>query len=201
MKDAFNIVVVEDDAVISMMIRMHLEEAGHDVMEVFHSGELVAAYVKKHKPDLVLLDIQIEGKLDGIDVGAILKETTNTPFIYLTAFSDRATLERAKPTNPAAYVVKPYKPEDLYTAIEIGMFNFKNRSTVIDKNYLNSLISFELTEREVDMVLDIVKGLTNSQIASKRHVSLNTVKWHIQNIYSKFGVQNRASLSQFIHNP
>lgn len=197
--DKLNIVIVEDDAIIALELQMHLEEAGHTVLQVFHSGELVANYVKTHDVDLVFLDIQIEGDMDGIAVGTELHAWGGVPFIYLTAFADRATIERAKHTKPCAYIVKPYKADDLFAAIEIGLFNYGGRLKVLDGALLNRIATSELTSREVEVTLDILQGLSNAQIAERQYLSLNTIKWHIQNIYSKFGVKNRATLSRLVH--
>jgi DNA-binding LytR/AlgR family response regulator len=78
-------------------------------------------------PDLVLLDIEIDGEKSGIDVGLKINEDYKLPFIFLTAFSDNATIEKAKKANPYAYLVKPFNEGDLFTAIEIA-FNQYNVS-------------------------------------------------------------------------
>ena len=74
-----------------------------------------------------MLDINIQGSKDGIDLALIVKEKYDIPFIFLTALSYAATLERAKIAQPCAYLVKPYKTVDLHTSLAIGLFNFQSQ--------------------------------------------------------------------------
>ena len=85
--------------------------------------------LEQNKPDLLLLDIQLSGKKDGIDVAQKLNELYHVPFIFLTANSDGETIDRAKKVKPHAYIVKPFTKEELFAAIEIAFSNFTgNRS-------------------------------------------------------------------------
>ncbi len=196
--NSLTVVIVEDDPLISSLLESDLTLAGHTVKHVFHSGDMVIDYIKENIPDLVCLDINLGGKIDGIDLGAIIQKRFNIPFIYLTAYSDRATLLRAKVTNPCAYIVKPYKTVDLFAALEIGLANFQNRKKEISKVQLDALASDPLSEREFDIMRDLSDGMTNGQIASNQNLSENTIKWHMQNIYSKFDVRNRTALAKII---
>jgi len=105
-------------------------------------------------------------------------------------------LDRAKKVNPVGYLVKPFKSSDLLVNITIGMFNSQQRSEgkALTIDYVNSRCKDNLTNAEFEIVQDILEGFTNSQIAKKRYTALSTVKWHVNNIYSKFGVKNRTSL-------
>lgn len=195
MKESLNILVVEDDILIGRLIEKHLRESGHRVLDIIHNSEIALDKIHNLKPDLILLDINIEGTRDGIEIGLIIKEKYNIPFIFLSALSDPGTLNRAREAQPCAYLVKPYKAKDLYTSITIGLFNFRNRQqdTSLTLKIVNQRALDPLTEREFELLQDIVEGLTNSQISAKENLSLSTVKWHLQNIYSKLGVKNRTS--------
>jgi DNA-binding LytR/AlgR family response regulator len=127
--------VVEDELVIGRTILSALTELGYS-----HCGPAInyteAMEMLEHdKPDLLLLDIQLSGKKDGIDVAQKLNELYHIPFIFLTANSDGETIERAKKVNPHAYIVKPFTKEELFAAIEIAFNNYAaNRSIVRDEH-------------------------------------------------------------------
>ena len=124
---SLKVIVVEDDAVISMKIEQDLLDAGHVVLDVVHNSERALDAIHNNQPDMVLLDINIDGTRDGIEVATIINEKYDIPFIFITAYSDVNTLERAKVTNPCGYIVKPYKASDLYTTLTIGLFNYQSK--------------------------------------------------------------------------
>jgi DNA-binding LytR/AlgR family response regulator len=116
--------VVEDELVIARTIVSTLDELGYT-----HCGPAInyteaIDMLDHNKPDLLLLDIQLSGKKDGIDVAQKLNESYHVPFIFLTANSDGETIDRAKTVKPHAYIVKPFTREELYAAIEIAFSNF-----------------------------------------------------------------------------
>lgn len=195
MSTPLKIVIVEDDAIIAMKISSDLEEAGHQIVGLEHNSERALDSIANQKPDLVLLDINIEGSRDGIEIGIILKEKYQTPFIFITAYSDPITLQRAKVAAPCAYLVKPYKSADLHSSITIGLFNHRNRqkSRSYSLEEINQVASSPLSSREFQIFENILAGLSNAQIAEKESISLNTVKWHLQNIFSKLDVNSRTS--------
>ena len=116
--------VVEDELVIARTILSTLDELGYS-----HCGPAInyteaIEMLEHNKPDLLLLDIQLSGKKDGIDVAKKLNELYQVPFIFLTANSDAETIDRAKKVKPHAYIVKPFTKEELFAAIEIAFSNF-----------------------------------------------------------------------------
>ena len=119
-----NIGIVEDDLLIARTILNTLDELGYS-----HCGPAInyseaMEMLEHNKPDLLLLDIQLSGKKDGIDVAEKINELYPSPFIFLTANSDAETIERAKKVKPHAYIVKPFTKEELFAAIEIAFSNF-----------------------------------------------------------------------------
>ncbi len=116
--------IVEDELVIARTILSTLDELGYS-----HAGPAISytealEMLSNNKPDLLLLDIQLSGKKDGIDVAQKVNELYGIPFIFLTANSDAETIERAKTVKPHAYVVKPFSKQELFAAIEIAFSNF-----------------------------------------------------------------------------
>lgn len=120
------ILVVEDDESIAENLMEILELSGEYKTDTAPSADKAIKKLDEFKPDLVLLDINIQGDKDGIQVGEIINDRYNLPFIYLTAFAEKAILERAKKTFPYGYLVKPFKVDGVFAAIEIAFTNFNN---------------------------------------------------------------------------
>lgn len=130
--------VVEDEVIIADNLCAVLSELGYDVAEPASSFEEALGMISAEKPDLLLLDIQLSGKKDGIDLATEINKTHKIPYIFLTANADAATVQRAKLAEPAAYLVKPFNKNDLYSAIEICLHNSaKNKE---EKEQADSLI-------------------------------------------------------------
>ncbi len=119
MDTLIKILVVEDEMIIAAKISMQLTSLGYEVTGILPRGEEALAHMEENKPDIVLLDINLKGKIDGIEMAALMQQRNNIPIIYLTANSDEATFNRAKPTRPYAFISKPFKQLDLQRAIEL----------------------------------------------------------------------------------
>ncbi|MEJ8804409.1 LytR/AlgR family response regulator transcription factor [Pontibacter sp. H249] len=117
------LLIAEDDVVIAQNLSFSLEEMGYEVCAIVSSGEELLLEVHKYNPDLTILDITLEGKLDGIDTAAMLSKSSKIPFIFMTALSDKETIDRAKQTNPHAYLVKPFDVRTLQSSIEVAIHN------------------------------------------------------------------------------
>ncbi len=116
--------VVEDELIIARTILSTLDELGYSHFGPAINYTEAMEMLDRDKPDLLLLDIQLSGKKDGIEVAKKLNELYHIPFIFLTANSDGETIERAKKVKPPAYIVKPFTKEELFAAIEIAFSNF-----------------------------------------------------------------------------
>lgn len=116
--------IVEDEMLIAANIVKALTELGYETTEPAISYTEALEMVEAERPDILLLDIVLSGSNDGIDLAWKIKENYNIPFIFLTANSDMATVERAKKLCPPAYLVKPFNKDELYTSIEICLHNF-----------------------------------------------------------------------------
>ncbi|MEX6688965.1 response regulator [Danxiaibacter flavus] len=116
--------VVEDELVIARTILNTLDELGYAQCGPAINYTEAIEMLEQNRPDLLLLDIQLSGKKDGIDVAQKLNELYHIPFIFLTANSDGETIDRAKKVRPNAYIVKPFTKEELFAAIEIAFSNF-----------------------------------------------------------------------------
>lgn len=125
------ILIVEDEAIIAEDIRLQLIKLGYRVTGISKNYENSLKLIEDEIPDIVLVDIILEGKHDGIDLVQTVKERYDIPAIFLTSHADKATVEKAKKVNPEGYLLKPFKREDLYTAIEIAFSNYIERHTSI----------------------------------------------------------------------
>jgi two-component system, LytTR family, response regulator LytT len=120
--DHLKILVVEDELIIAEDIRGHLEKMGYTVTGIATSYDEGVTLLNTCLPDLVMLDIKIKGSKTGIDLGKYIREhCVAMPIIYLTSFSDKKTIEQVKEIHPDAYLLKPFRPEHLFTSIEIAI--------------------------------------------------------------------------------
>ncbi len=128
------ILVVEDEVILGIDLREKLKNLGYrPYPEVIRYGEEVLEAAQKSKPDLILMDIQLKGEMNGIQAAIFVQDTINIPVIFLTAFADNKTLENAKKAGPYGYLKKPVKDEDLQIALEIGLNKSKMERQLKEK--------------------------------------------------------------------
>jgi len=130
------IMIVEDEWTIAEEIKMVLQSFEYTVTSMSSSGEEAIQNAEKDKPDLVLMDIVLEGEMDGIQAANEIRNRYDIPIIYLTAYTDDKILERASITGPFGYIVKPFVNEDLKISIEIAIYKYrieKERKRLIEE--------------------------------------------------------------------
>ncbi len=120
MSSALRILIVEDEMLIAANIAMQLENIGYEILGITPRGEEAIKIAQNDKPDLILMDINLKGELDGIKTAIAIQKNSATPIIYLTANTDDSNFQRAKATNPYAFISKPFKKLDLQHAIELA---------------------------------------------------------------------------------
>ncbi|MCI4626673.1 MAG: diguanylate cyclase [Candidatus Magnetoovum sp. WYHC-5] len=120
-----SILVVEDEGTTALYIKRILEELGYRVVATEVSGLAAVERAKKELPDLVLMDIKLKGKMDGVEAACEIHEKLDIPIVYLTAHSDKGMLERVKITEPFGYVVKPFDTRELHSNIEIALYRHR----------------------------------------------------------------------------
>lgn len=116
------ITIVEDETIVALDIRQSLEREDYEVVGVFSSAEEALGLFPKQEADLVLMDIRLQGDMDGVDAADYLRRSYDVPVILLTAYADEETIERAKLTEPFGYIIKPFEERDLKTTIEIALY-------------------------------------------------------------------------------
>ena len=136
-----NILVVEDEAIVSKDIQQSLKKLGYNIVGSAATGEKAVELAMETKPDLVLMDIMLKGKMSGIEAAEVIKKELCIPIIYLTAYADENTLAKAKVTEPYWYIIKPFKEIDLHTSIEMALYKHsKEREIVKERDFLYSLV-------------------------------------------------------------
>lgn len=124
------ILIVEDEQIVALDIRSRLERLGYQVVEVASSGGEAIRKATELRPDLVLMDIRLQGEMDGVTAAGHIMEELDIPVVYLTAFADDATLSRATMTGPAGYVLKPFEDRRLEIAVEVAIHKHESERKV-----------------------------------------------------------------------
>ncbi|BBO91581.1 response regulator [Desulfosarcina ovata] len=124
MKD-LKILIVEDERILAEDLKETLLELGYNVAGNVGSGEKAVELASKTEIDLALMDIKLEGELDGVNTAEVLRNRFDIPVIYLTAFSDDTLLQKAKKTEPFGYVIKPYRASEIKSVIEMAFFKIE----------------------------------------------------------------------------
>ncbi|MBF0357791.1 MAG: response regulator [Magnetococcales bacterium] len=119
---AKRILVVEDEGITGMLLQEVLEKLGYEVIGLANSGEEAVHLAGEELPDLIIMDIHLQGEVDGIDATKIIHSKAKVPIVYLTAHADEKTLDRAKQTEPYGYIVKPFRDLDLQTGLELAFY-------------------------------------------------------------------------------
>ncbi|WP_159470040.1 response regulator [Dyadobacter sp. 3J3] len=138
MENRIQVLIVEDEAVLAMYVSDLLEAQGYAIVEVADNGREALSVYKDNRVDILLCDIHLKGDWDGIETARQIIAFKPVPVIYLTAFADKQTIERAKETFPAAYLTKPVRPENLGIAIDLALHNFAQGKLAAKKTELKN---------------------------------------------------------------
>ncbi|THB68512.1 MAG: GGDEF domain-containing response regulator [Spirochaetaceae bacterium] len=121
-KNAARLLLVEDEKIIALDLQRRLEKYGYEVVGLCNDGTQAIATTNEKLPDLVLMDIMLSGETDGITAAVEIFSTHQIPIVFLTAYADQRTLERAKEAQPFGYVLKPFKERELFSTIDIALY-------------------------------------------------------------------------------
>jgi PAS domain S-box-containing protein len=116
------ILIVEDSFIVAYHLQAMLEDEGYTVMGKCDSGESAIQFAEASRPDLVLMDITLNGTMDGVQTAGLMRTRFNVPVIYITALTDKDTINRAKITEPYGYLTKPFEDREIFTVIEMAMY-------------------------------------------------------------------------------
>ena len=132
MPQPIKIFIVEDEMIIAANISLQLTNLGYEVTGIVPRGEEALLHIQENKPDIVLLDINLKGNIDGIETAELMQKERSIPIIYLTANADEDHFNRAKKTNPHAFISKPFKKLDLQRAIELTVNRLQTEQGIME---------------------------------------------------------------------
>ena len=118
------LLIVEDETIVAMEIASYVEQLGFHVIATATNADDAYILATKHKPHIILMDINLKGNDDGISAVEKIQQNIHTSIIYITAFNDDATIERAVATSPAAYLIKPFNRKELSAALKIALMHY-----------------------------------------------------------------------------
>lgn len=192
------IIIVEDEALIAAEIKSTLTLLGYQVVGHAMNGDKALDLFSSRKADLILLDINIKGSLSGIDLAKILRKKYKVPFIFLTSFSDKMTLNRAKETMPNGYILKPFSDNDLKVNIELALHQYQSNheEIVFSKENLENKLQVSFTNREYEIMNAFREGLTYQETADRLLISINTVKSYQKRLFLLLEINSKYELVQ-----
>ncbi len=134
------ILIVEDERIISLDLNRRLDRAGYQVVDTVSTGREAIEAAETHRPDLILMDVRLGGEMDGVDAATEIRRRIRIPVIFLTAYADEETIERAKAAEPFGYVLKPFKERELYTTIDIALYKARIDGKLKEQERWNNAI-------------------------------------------------------------
>lgn len=145
---SLNIFITEDDTVSALLLKKALEKNSHNILAIADTGEETLAFLENNTADMVMMDINLAGDLDGIRTTEIINEKYHIPVVYLTASSDEETLQKVVGTNPSAYVIKPFNIRELNMVIELAIFKDRKEKEL---QKLNELLEEKVRIRTAEL--------------------------------------------------
>jgi DNA-binding LytR/AlgR family response regulator len=191
MNNNATILIVEDEMLIAANISLQLTRLGYDATRIIPRAEEVLPEIRQHIPDIILMDINLRGDFDGIEVVQLIQNEYKIPIIYLTANSDEANFNRAKTTNPYGFISKPFKKIDLQRAIELTLVRIheeksreKNLNLPPDEPYILSDCIFVRSHDKMIKVcinnilyIEAERNYCKIYCKDKEHLLVTTLKY------------------------
>ncbi|MFN3999954.1 response regulator transcription factor [Algoriphagus sp.] len=195
MNEAPRILIIEDEPLIAEDIADLCQLNGYKVCGTAYSASMGLKMINTHSPSLVLLDINLQDRIDGLEIANFLKDKYEIPFIFLTSYSDRETLAQVKKTSPLGYIVKPFNKEQLFSTIELALAQMEaDKNRELDFELIDKKLPEPLSAREREVLSCMFKGMSTKTISETLFISTNTVKFHLKNLFEKIEAHNRVEL-------
>jgi len=211
------ILIVEDETLVALDIASALKKEGYIVTDTVESAEEAFTAIENTSPDLILMDINIDGPINGIEASRRIQEVQDIPIVFLTAYNDKTTIDKAIKTSPSGYLIKPFKRQELYAAVTLAIA--KNSQplpveVVISKECvyypdMSELVKLEiktsLTKKEKQL-LDLLLSYKNTLVSfenieyelwSDKVVSATTRRTLIHRLREKVGGENIKTIKDF----
>lgn len=182
-----NVLIVEDEIIVAKDIEQTLLDNGFLVTGMAKTVEKAMKLFSEGETDLIICDINLEPEMNGIDFISRIKKVKPVRVIYLTAYSDEKTINKALETQPDSYITKPFTHEQLLVAVKLVM-NGNMPDEAPSSDYPQP------TKRELDIIECIARGLTSHEIADKLGISFETVQTHRKKILHKYKINSSSEL-------
>lgn len=191
------VIIVEDEKIVALDLKRRIEQLGHSVIAAYQNGEELLRRLDEMFPDIIMMDINLNGKLDGIETAEIINKRRDIPIIFLTAFSDDVTVNRAKESMPYGYLLKPFDFKDLRINLEIAYTKWLNEKRVKEseawlKTTLNS-IGDGVISIDPNGIIKFINPVAKQLLCNEN----NVIGEKIDTIYN---VLDEVSVEQFIAN-
>jgi PAS domain S-box-containing protein len=192
------ILIVEDSSIVAFHLQKTLEREGYRVVGTEPSGEAALLLVEKNKPDLVLMDIMLNGRMDGIETARTIRSRFTIPVIYITALTDRETIQRAKITEPFGYVTKPFEDREIFTVIEMALYKHEIESKLrqSEEKYFSTVKSIS----DGVVIIDEQFRLTYMNPSAESIIGWSLSQAQGESVFSVFQLKNQAT-EEFPVNP
>lgn len=191
------VLIIEDEPLVAEDIAQTLRRNDYEIEGVYYKKETALKALTHSNPEMVLLDINLNNSMGGIEIAAGLQEQANIPFVFITSYADKHTLDQAIRTEPSGYIVKPFTEAGLISTMELAFYNFRQRHKqdypTLSLIKINQQLLSPLSDREFDLVELIYDGKTNKDICDALFISMNTVKKHINHVYLKLDSTSRST--------
>jgi len=191
------VLIVEDDRLVALDLESMLLDFGFAPCPTAHSADEALRNAHAYTPDLVLMDIRLEGDADGVRAAELLHDELGLRVVYLTANSDFTTVERAKQTQPYGYLLKPIRPLDLRCCLELALHQVELTRAGSSAPAISSPLLAPLSAREVEVLNLIARGYTSKDIAQALGIAKPTVDTYRGRLTDKLGIKSRAALVAF----
>ena len=165
-----NVIIVEDDEITALNLKLSLEKQGYDVLGICDNADDAKEEISNKEPDIVIIDISLQESTDGIELAKGMREEHTIPFIFLTSYSDDEIISQAKTTEPYGYIVKPFDPNSLHATIQMALFKYEQ-----EKNRENNINTFNSNRLNLDKLL-YEKRLSDQpivQFGNGYHIDIN----------------------------
>ena len=184
----YQILIVDDNTTLTMQLEEYLPTIGYEVKGVASSGTEAVEKARTLKPDLILMDIKMPGKLNGIEAAGIIKSELGINIIFISGYADEGILEVAKLIEPLAYILKPLNEEQIAAALKMACYQIHRNGMLLKTLDELSPAYSNLTVTEARIAQLIKQGRNTNEIGALLKQSPSTVIWHRKNIRKKLGI-------------
>ena len=182
------VLVVDDDATLAMEFEEFLPTLGYEVVGVADCAKDAVEQAREHRPDLILMDIRLPGKMDGIHAAGIIKSELGIDIFFISGHADEELLERAKVVEPLGYIHKPFSEEQIAAALKMVCYQINRKGVCSELSNKSTSLYNGFTSAEIRIAQLLKQGKVTKEISAILNLSPTTVKWHRKNIRRKLGI-------------